>query len=204
MSPLNTFPSLDPSPWFLTIDLPLYLLCMESGSVSLKPFLQKYWVKPACDECQGCLSSQQPSHPLCLQHLLGLGQRHVAGRRCHFRSSWLLWMADPSCSQICFFPLETKFCVPNASLVPTLTCVYKSLSRHLFSALSRLFYLKWKWKKSLSRARLFVTPWTVACQAPRSTGFSSQEYWSGLPFPSPGDLPNTVIEPESPKLQADS
>ena len=49
--------------------------------------------------------------------------------------------------------------------------------------------------KSLSRVRLFVTPWTVACQAPLSMGFSRQEYWSGLPFPSPGDLPNSEIEP---------
>ena len=44
--------------------------------------------------------------------------------------------------------------------------------------------------KSLSHARLFVTPWTVAYQAPQSMEFSKQEYWSGLPFPSPGDLPN--------------
>ena len=47
--------------------------------------------------------------------------------------------------------------------------------------------------KSLSRVWLFVTPWTVAYQAPPSMGFSRQEYWSGLPFPSPGDLPNPGI-----------
>ena len=52
--------------------------------------------------------------------------------------------------------------------------------------------------------RLFVTPWTVAYQAPPSMGFSRQEYWSGLPFPSPGDLPNPGIEPRSPALQADT
>ena len=46
-------------------------------------------------------------------------------------------------------------------------------------------------------------PWTVACQAPLSMGFSRQEYWSGLPFPSPGDLPNPGIKPRSPALQAD-
>ena len=46
-------------------------------------------------------------------------------------------------------------------------------------------------------------PWTVACQAPLSMGFSRQEYWSGLPFPSPGDRPHPGIEPESPVLQAD-
>ena len=58
--------------------------------------------------------------------------------------------------------------------------------------------------KSLSRARLFVTPWTIAYQTPLSMGFSRQEYWSGLPFPSPGDLPDQGIEPRSPALQADT
>ena len=58
--------------------------------------------------------------------------------------------------------------------------------------------------KSLSRVRLFATPWTVAYQAPPSLGFSRQEYWSGLPFPSPGYLPNPGIEPGSPVLQADA
>ena len=50
----------------------------------------------------------------------------------------------------------------------------------------------------------FVTPWTVAYQASLSMEFSRQEYWSGLPFPSPGDLPNLGIQPGSPALQADS
>ena len=58
--------------------------------------------------------------------------------------------------------------------------------------------------KSLSHVRLFVTPWTVAHQAPPSMEFSRQEYWSGLPFPSPGDLPNPGIEPGSPALWADA
>ena len=49
-----------------------------------------------------------------------------------------------------------------------------------------------------SRVRLFATPWTVPRQAPLSMGFPRQEYWSGLPFPSPGDLPNPGIEPRSP------
>ena len=49
----------------------------------------------------------------------------------------------------------------------------------------------------LSRVWLFVTPWTVAHQAPLSMGFPRQEYWSGLPFPSPGDLPDSGIEPAS-------
>ena len=54
--------------------------------------------------------------------------------------------------------------------------------------------------KSLSRVRLFATPQTVAYQAPPSMGFSRQEYWSGLPFPSPEDLPDPGIEPWSPAL----
>ena len=52
--------------------------------------------------------------------------------------------------------------------------------------------------------RLFATPGTVAYQAPPSMGFCRQECWSGLPFPSPGDLPDSGIEPGSPALQADA
>ena len=58
--------------------------------------------------------------------------------------------------------------------------------------------------KLLSRVQLFVTPWTVAHQASPSMEFSRHEYWSGLPFPSPGNLPNPGIEPMSPALQADA
>ena len=58
--------------------------------------------------------------------------------------------------------------------------------------------------KSLSRVRLFATPWNVAYQSPLSMGFSRQEYWSELPFSSPGDMPDTGIELRSPTLQADS
>ena len=58
--------------------------------------------------------------------------------------------------------------------------------------------------KSLGRVWLFATPWTVASQAPLSMKFSRQEYWSGVPFPPPGDLPNPGMEPGSPALQADS
>ena len=58
--------------------------------------------------------------------------------------------------------------------------------------------------KLLSHVLLFATLWTVACQAPLSMGFSRQEYWSGLPFPSPGDLPDPGIEPGSPALEADA
>ena len=56
----------------------------------------------------------------------------------------------------------------------------------------------------LSHVQLFVTPWTVAHQAPLSMGFIRQEYWSGMPCLPPGDLPNPGMEPKSPKLQVDS
>ena len=62
---------------------------------------------------------------------------------------------------------------------------------------------KVKWKL-LSHVRLFATPWTVAHQAPLSMGFSRQKYWSGVPFPSPGILPDPGITPGSPALQVDS
>ena len=87
---------------------------------------------------------------------------------------------------------------------------------NLFSKVAAPFYIftfppamnkipfSWKKVKSLSRIRLFETPWTVAYQAPPSMGFSRQEYWSGVPFPSPGDLPNPRLEPRSPALQADA
>ena len=64
-------------------------------------------------------------------------------------------------------------------------------------------YMKVK-VKSLSRVRLFATPWTVTYQAPPSMGFSRQECWSALPLPSPGDLPDPGIEPRSPALQANA
>ena len=71
-------------------------------------------------------------------------------------------------------------------------------------------FIKVSWRfsfnlvKLISRVWLFATPWTVAHQAPPSMGFSRQEYWSGLPFPSSGDLPNPRIEPRSPTLQVDA
>ena len=67
-----------------------------------------------------------------------------------------------------------------------LTCIF------IFSKLMLLSHF--------SRVQLCATPWTAAYQAPLSMGFSRQEHWSGLPFPSPGDLPDPVMEPGSPAL----
>ena len=75
-----------------------------------------------------------------------------------------------------------------------LECIFKSV--HVCMCVCMLSHL--------SRVQLFVTPWTVAFQAPLSMGFSRQEYWSGLPFPSSGDFPDPVIELRSPALEADA
>ena len=67
-----------------------------------------------------------------------------------------------------------------------------------------MLYLHVYKAKLLSHVRLFVTPWTILYQAPQSMEFSRQEYWSGVPFLSPGDLPDPGIEPGSPTLQPDA
>ena len=84
-----------------------------------------------------------------------------------------------------FFP-QCTFTLPNASIG-----LYASITMFQFSI---YIFEPHKWVKSLSRVRLFATPWTVANQVPPPMGFSRQEYWSGLPFPSPGDLPDPGIE----------
>ena len=70
----------------------------------------------------------------------------------------------------------------------------------MFSKSMSLFLFYMKGVKLLSPVQLFVTPWTVVYQAPLSMGYLKQEYWSGLPFPSPGDLPNPGIKPVPPAL----
>ena len=85
---------------------------------------------------------------------------------------------------------------------------FRRKHRHSYIGLRNVFFWvclfrqekKEKKVKSLSRVRLFVTPGTVAYQALLSMGFSRQEYWSWLPFPSPGDLPDPGIESGSPAL----
>ena len=79
-----------------------------------------------------------------------------------------------------------------------------SLRKEVRSSHRKVKERKWKKVKSFSRVRLLVTRWTVAHQAALSVGFSRQEYWSRLPFPSPGDLPDPGMEPRSPALRADT
>ena len=78
-----------------------------------------------------------------------------------------------------------------------------ALDEHGTQALNSNQRSRW-WAWVLSHVQFFETPWTVAHQTPLSMGFSRQEYWSGLPFLSPGELPNPGIEPRSPALQAET
>ena len=97
-------------------------------------------------------------------------------------------------------------------IYPEKTIIWRDTFTSLFTeALSKIVRM-WKqpkcplteeWIKKMWCIHIYVTPWTVAHQAPPSMGFSRQEYWSGLPFPSPGDLPEPGIKPRSPALQAD-
>ena len=99
-------------------------------------------------------------------------------RGIHYRHAWL-----PKCYESYLFSKTTLR-----------ECQSKKLWK---STLRKTLKVK---VKLLSRVRLFATPWTVAYQVPLSMGFSRQEYWSGLPLPSPGDLPDPGIEPGSPSL----
>ena len=78
---------------------------------------------------------------------------------------------------------------------PPDSCVHGILQARILEWVAISFSDAWKWR--LSRVRLLAIPWTAAYQAPLSMGFSRQGYWSGCPFPSPGDLPNPGIEPVS-------
>ena len=73
----------------------------------------------------------------------------------------------------------------------------------LFKSVLSIFFFNYIPRSGTSVVQLFVTPWTRAYQAPPFMEFSRQEYWSGLPFPSPGDLLNPRIRPRFPTLQAD-
>ena len=98
----------------------------------------------------------------------------------------------------------------HGKLVQTaLMCILQVPQNNLYLLIDSEYFMKskaleWEEVKLLSCVRLFATPWTVAYQASPSLGFSREEYWSGLPFPSPGDLPDPGIEPGPPALEADA
>ena len=88
-----------------------------------------------------------------------------------------------------------------ASMTNPIFLLITSILKPLKGSWYRIFV---KVKVLASQSCLFATPWTVALQAPLSMEFSRQQYWSWLPFPSPGDLPDSGIKPKCPALQADS
>ena len=109
------------------------------------------------------------------------------------------------CVNIVYIIKYTPRCIPGQVGTHTLytganTCAYMPHGMHIFIP-SRPFLVR---AQSLSHVQLFVIPWAGAHQVPLSMGFPRQEYWSGLPFPPPGDLPDAGIKPTSRALQVDS
>ena len=114
------------------------------------------------------------------------------------RINWFTIMKNPNKQ---FTEILNSFQDSFENAIVLLMCKFPSeiisnSSFHLFYSIKNLQVKV----KLLSYVWLFATPWTVAHQAPPSMGFSRQEYWSGLPFASPGDLPNPGIDPTSPAL----
>ena len=103
---------------------------------------------------------------------------------------WLIYSLKP-CSE---------HRIPHTEDAQNIFVSAKNFGQWFLKGINYVFWRFWSEVKSLSRVRLFATPWAAAYQAPLSMGFSRQEYWSGVPFPSPGDLPNPGIEPGSPAL----
>ena len=93
----------------------------------------------------------------------------------------------------CRFFTNVPPAMPQEGWVKSIKNPWRTVSLHIVSEV-----------KLLSCIQFFATPWSAASQASLSMGFSRQEYWSGLPFPSPRDLPDSGIEPRSPMLQADA
>ena len=138
--------------------------------------------------------------------------KHESATGIYMSSTSWITLPRPSASHPSRLSQSTGFGFPASYSKFPLAVYWKCQLIQLLWNMYCYYLLSWNYKeflflgkvKSLSRVRLFATLWTVAQQAPLSMGFSRQEYWSGLPFPSPGDLPNPGIEPRSPTLQADA
>ena len=205
-----------------TEEVPLQSLWRVHGAACILVLAQWCWSQPS--GLQNC-ETMQP----CCSKLPGLWWFVIAASRneyTKFGTSWQFSMGLITKSQweapLNLEPQNTKTeglvwggtnhspyenwgsvgtCFPGSR---TLNLDDENLDVHFRWASDTQDEVKWSEVKSLSRVRLFATPWTVAYQAPQSVEFSMQEYWSGLPFPSPGDLPNPGIKPGSPALQADT
>ena len=107
----------------------------------------------------------------------------------HIQSAIDFWLSLYVLLHFCLL-----FHILSSSLFKSIVHFIRTIALNL---LSTIYYQECVCMCVLSRVRLFTIPWTVTYQAPLSTEFFSQEYWSWLPFPTPGDLPNAVIEPTS-------
>ena len=117
----------------------------------------------------------------------------------------LLACPHPAPGSLCLVLCGHTLFYSGAEWFPSGTCEIVFQTHHLeWSCLVRGKFIFCHCVFSCSVVSDSATPWTIACQASLSMGFPRQEYWSGLPFPSPWDHPNPGIEPESPALQANS
>ena len=112
------------------------------------------------------------------------------------------WKAETEAHKVCVAVDWERSCA-HTELLSNSEPQTKSHRYSQLSCKSR-FVTVWVHVQSLSCLWPFVTPWTIACQAPLSMGFPRQEHWSGLQYPPLGDLPDPGVEPASPVLQADS
>ena len=167
--------------------------------------LHGVWVQSLVEELRSCMlcgafkntTKKNGNVSTCF----GAGGLSTPGRTLPCLYQPLVPAGSPWCSLTCscFIP---RFCLYLHMVI--FLCVSPLLVSRLPSLETHWILEKIEKVKSLSCVQLFVTPWTIAYKGPPSMEFSRQEYWSGLPFPSPGDLPNPGIEPRSPALQADS
>ena len=113
----------------------------------------------------------------------------------------ILWLPSSSVIQRKELPFQLHFCVTPCNKIPLFLVVGSFIwLKNKYTYIGTIQREKW----SSSVVSNSATPWAVACNVPLSMGFTRQECWSRLPFPSPEDLPNPGTEPRSPALQADS
>ena len=125
------------------------------------------------------------------------------GVGCHFLLQCMKVKSESEVSQSCLTLSDPMDCSPLGSSVHGIFQARTDYIGPISPLVNISFYSEWN-RKLLSCVRLSATPWTAAYQVPPSMGFSRPEYWSGLPFPSPGDLPTPGIKATSPALHVDS
>ena len=164
-----------------------HTLCLEWQNPSLGCTTGQVLVaQPCLCDSMGCSPPGQTEHKVCVSPNLPL----LATRRACavYKRHSPAWQPRPLSGH---YLLSFSFLMPSFKIVKSKGIIYWKWMKYGY----------WWWFSHLPTCiPLLVTLWTVASQAPPSMGFPRQEYWSGLPFPSPGDLPNPGTEPMSPSL----